>query len=119
MVMEKECLTCGEKIKGRSDKKFCDDACRNIYNNNLNSDHTNYIRNINNILRKNWRILEELNPQGLINVSKAKLTEKGFNFQYYTSHIKTKAGHEYYYCYDRGYRAIENDYFMLVIRKEN
>ena len=30
------CLECGEKIIGRSDKKFCNDACRNSYNNKQN-----------------------------------------------------------------------------------
>ena len=62
--MEKKvCLDCGETIKGRSDKKFCNDICRNSYNNKLNSDTTNYVRNVNNILRKNRRVLEELIPE--------------------------------------------------------
>ncbi len=56
----KNCLACERPIKGRTDKKFCDDSCRNNYNNRLNSDATPLIRNINNILRKNRRILLDL-----------------------------------------------------------
>jgi hypothetical protein len=44
------------KIVGREDKKFCSDG-RNAYNNKINKDSTNFMRNINNKLRKNYRIL--------------------------------------------------------------
>ena len=63
--MEKSCLQCGDKISGRSDKKFCSDYCRNAFNNDQNRDVNNYVRNINNILRKNRRILAELNVPGI------------------------------------------------------
>ena len=60
--MEKrECLECKEPVKGRVDKKFCSDYCRNAYNNNVNKDSKNLIRNINNRLRKNYKILSDLN----------------------------------------------------------
>lgn len=29
------CLNCDKTLKGRTDKKFCDDYCRNSYNNQL------------------------------------------------------------------------------------
>ncbi|HET9053883.1 MAG TPA: hypothetical protein VFM90_06915, partial [Cyclobacteriaceae bacterium] len=61
-TVEKICQECGEKIIGRVDKKFCSDTCRISFNNKLNSDGTNYVRNVNNTLRKNRRILTELNP---------------------------------------------------------
>ena len=60
--MDRFCKECGIKLYGRSDKKFCSDACRNTYNNNQNKDATNLIRNTNNQLRKNYRILQALNP---------------------------------------------------------
>ncbi|WP_315824342.1 hypothetical protein [Paraflavitalea speifideaquila] len=55
----RNCPACGKPVKGRADKRFCDDYCRNNYNNQLNSDSVNYVRNVNNILRRNRRILEE------------------------------------------------------------
>jgi hypothetical protein len=113
--MEKQkCLACGESFLGRSDKKFCTDYCRNAHNNNLNKDGKNLIRNINNRLRKNWRILEELNPNGKCTVSKNKLDIKGFDFNYITEIYTTKVGKVYYFCYDQGYSVLENDVYMLV-----
>jgi predicted nucleic acid-binding Zn ribbon protein len=64
------CLECGEKIIGRSDKKFCNDACRNAYNNKQNKDSNNLMRNINNKLRKNYRILTEINTEGKLKLQK-------------------------------------------------
>ncbi|MEO6347500.1 MAG: hypothetical protein ABIO60_06270 [Aquaticitalea sp.] len=115
--MSKECLECGEKIVGRTDKKFCSDGCRNSYNNTINKDSKNLIRNTNNWLRKNYRILETLNPEQKTKVSRAKLIEKGFDFNYFTSTYKTKIGTIYYFVYDQGYLPIEGDYFALVKRK--
>ena len=52
------CLNCEKTLKGRTDKKFCDDYCRNSYNNQLKASKNNLVRNINNALGKNRRILE-------------------------------------------------------------
>ena len=69
-----QCLECGEKIIGRADKKFCNDACRNAYNNKMNKDSSNFMRTVNNRLRRNYRILSELNfSDGKIKLSKQKL----------------------------------------------
>lgn len=56
----KKCLDCKKAISGRSDKRFCDDSCRNSYNYKQNSDQTNLIRKINHTLRKNRRILKKI-----------------------------------------------------------
>ena len=116
--MDKLCLDCGEPLKGRIDKKFCNDQCRNNYNNKFKSDANNLMRNVNNALRKNRRILADLNPNGLSKASKDKLVLMGFNFNYFTNTYQTKTGKTYYYCYDYGYLPIENDYFTLVKKQE-
>lgn len=112
--MEKKCLECGGKIIGRIDKKFCNDYCRNAYNNKLNKDSKNLVRNVNNRLRKNYRILESLNPDKKTTVSKTRLMASGFDFNYITSLYITKAGKTYYFVYDQGYLPLENEYFALV-----
>lgn len=112
--MQKTCLECGEKILGREDKKFCSDYCRNSHHNKLNKDSKNLVRNVNNRLRKNHRILEELNPGQKNTAPKSKLLAKGFDFNYFTSIYTTKAGKIYYFVYDQGYLPLENDYFALV-----
>lgn len=117
--MTKKCIECGSDIRGRSDKKFCSDLCRNGHNNKLNSDTTNYIRNINNILRKNRRILELLIPEETAKTTKAKLVQKGFDFQYITHVYTNKKGTSYYFCYEYGYLPLDNDFYFLVKRKKN
>jgi hypothetical protein len=113
--MEKQkCLECSEPFIGRVDKKFCSDYCRNSYNNKVNKDGKNLIRNTNNRLRKNWRILEKLNPKGKGTVGKKKLDMEGFDFNYITEIYTTKAGKIYYFCYDQGYSALEGEMYMLV-----
>jgi len=116
--MEKRtCIECNEVFHGRADKKFCSDMCRNAYNNKLNSSSNNYVRNINNILRKNRRIIEELIPDETAKVSQQKLMDKGFNFSYYTNTVTTKTGKNYLFCYEYGYLPIEGNYYLLVKRK--
>jgi predicted nucleic acid-binding Zn ribbon protein len=113
----KNCLACERPIKGRTDKKFCDDSCRNNYNNRLNSDTTPLMRNINNILRKNRRILDELllrQEKKVLIIDRHKLAEKGYQFDYFTEHYTTKENEQYYYCYDYGYRIIDNEKVMVV-----
>ncbi|MCM5661999.1 hypothetical protein [Galbibacter mesophilus] len=115
--MNKSCLECGEKIVGRADKKFCSDYCRNAYNNKLNKDSKNLIRNINNRLRKNYRILEKLNPNDKTKTTKTRLMDLGFDFEYITNTYTTKKGTTYYFLYDLGYLPLDNDFYMLVRRE--
>lgn len=77
-----------------------------------------YIKSVNRILRKNRRILSELNPSGKKKVSFEKLVEKGFDFNYFTGFNKTRTGGQYYYCYDHGYLQINNSHCLLVLKKE-
>ena len=106
-----------EQWVGRIDKKFCSDGCRNAYNNRVNKDSKNLIRNTNNRLRKNYRILETLNPEKKTRTSRAKLIEHGFDFNYFTSIYTTKAQTVYYFVYDQGYLELEGDYYALVKRE--
>lgn len=108
------CPECGSPILGRADKKFCCDACRNAHNNNLNKDQTNLVRNINNRMRKNHRILEKLNTKDKTKVKKETLLKHGFNFKFFTGQYITKTGSTYFYVYDQGYLALDNDWFLLV-----
>jgi len=112
--MQKQCLECGEKIVGRIDKKFCTDYCRNAYNNKVNKDSKNLIRNTNNRLRKNYKILSELNQSGKTKVTKTKLLHQNFDFNLFTSIYTTKTGNVYYYIYDQGYLGLDNDFYLLI-----
>jgi hypothetical protein len=117
----KNCLACDKPLKGRADKKFCDDYCRNSYNNQLKSISNNNIRNINNTLGKNRHILETLLPETeeTAKANKEKLQRLGFNFKYITHTYITRTGKTYLYCYEYGYLPLENDWFLIVKRKED
>jgi hypothetical protein len=110
----KNCLECDEKIIGRSDKKFCSDLCRNAYNNKLNSDSTNLVRNTNNALRKNRRILEEICKEDKARTTKKTLVSEGFDFEYLTSIRTTQKGSTYRFVYEYGYLELDNDFFLIV-----
>lgn len=97
------CIQCGEKLRGRSDKKFCGVYCRTSFHNQINSKKNNYVRRVNRILNKNRRILSELKLRGLLIVDRSYLMELGFQFHYFTHFSKKEDGQTHKYCYDLGY----------------
>jgi len=115
--IEKEkryCLNDGKEIVGRAGKMFCSDNCRNTWNNRQNKDATNLVRNINNRLRKNYRILQELNPDDKVKVERKLLKKKGFDFEFFTSFLQAKTGNDYFFVYDQGYSKLDDDFYILI-----
>jgi hypothetical protein len=119
-LQARACLLCSKTLKGRSDKKFCDDYCRASFNNELKSAVNNQVRNINNALGKNRRILESLlsSNEQTAKVNSEKLLQKGYQFKYHTHLYSTKNGNTYYYCYEYGYLPLENNRYLIVKRNE-
>ena len=119
--MENLCLYCGEKLKGRADKKFCDSSCRNGYNNQQNSDSNKVMRNINRRLRKNRKILAELIPENeeMKKVQQDFLLKRGFSFEYFTNIYTTKKGKIYHFVYDMGYLDLGEGWYLIVQREES
>ena len=111
--MEKKCLDCGARILGRTDKKFCSDQCRNNYNNRLNRDTNNYIRNVHGLLRKNRRILYDLYNDGKLKVHKDALFAMGYNFSFFTHIIETTGGRKIHFCFEYGYTDAGSDFIEL------
>ncbi|TDQ32538.1 hypothetical protein [Zeaxanthinibacter enoshimensis] len=117
-MVRRKCRECNEPVTGRADKIFCSDYCRNAYHNQLNKDSKNLLRNINNRLRKNYRVLDSFPlKDGKTRTSKSRLLDKGFNFEYITHLYTTKKGTTYFFLYDLGYLPLDNDYFMIVKRE--
>ena len=110
----KSCLECGKPVYGRSDKKFCDDTCRNAYNNRQNADANNFVRNVHNLLRRNRRILEELTLQGSADTTRTMLLAKGFDFTFHTSSRTTKDGVSSFFCYEYGYQKVDDEKVKLI-----
>lgn len=121
-INTRACRSCGSPLRGRVDKKYCNDYCRNLFNNEQKS-RNNYspvIRNINNTLLKNRRILAGFlkDRTETARTNRDKLLRMGFHFGFQTHTYTTKTGRLYYYCYDYGYLALENDWYLIVKKKE-
>lgn len=116
--MDRSCLECDAHLSGRIDKKFCSDYCRNTYNNKQNSDSNKLVRSVNNVLRKNRKILALMNTNKKTTVSAKKLKQAGFNFYYFTNVYETRKGAKYFFCYDQGYLPLANDNFTLVEKQD-
>lgn len=114
----RKCLYCGDEVFGRSDKKYCTTDCRTQHNNEMNRDANLFVAKINRILKRNRRLLAELNPKGKAKTTREKLLSAGFNFNYFTNEYKTKGGNVYRFCYEHGYIQLPKGEYALVIRKE-
>ena len=95
-------MNCGHVLRGRSDKKFCDDQCRSAFHHARSGVGEAMVRSINYRLRKNRRILKGLVLENH-SFSKDSLQHLGFDFTLFTSVEHDSSGAVRYYCYDYGY----------------
>jgi hypothetical protein len=117
MKQEKRfCQLCRQILQGRTDKKFCDDGCRNNFNNQQNSLMNKEVRTINRVLKRNRTILHALLPTGKmqIHVRKESLLLAGFNFSYCTHQGVSPSGNSYQICYDIGLILQENAEYLIL-----
>src|SRR3979411_1497539 len=100
-IIKKYCLFCDKSIdplKGRRDRKFCNDACRIGYHNRKIQSRDKEIMRINQILERNFEILKEsLANQRSVTVARETMLRRGFSFDYYTQVYQ-----EYKFCYGFG-----------------
>ena len=105
--IQKNCLVCPRIIRGRSDKKFCSDHCRNIYNNRNRPSESPVVKKIKSYLLSNRIILAEvLAERRTCIVSRADLASRGFHFEFITQAYTSKKGSVVYYCYEYGYKTV-------------
>jgi predicted nucleic acid-binding Zn ribbon protein len=110
------CIYCNKRVTGRSDKKFCNDYCRNGYNNKRSLSNTPFMRQVNGILRKNRNIMCSLlrANDAEVAVQRDTLLAAGFHFGYVT-HLLTHVTETAYYCYDFCYAIADEN--CIVIRR--
>ena len=102
--MERRCLRCGKPLKGRSDKKFCNDDCRTDYHNDRRRAREKELRAVNRILSNNWKILSAQLREGHRDVPAGDLSARNFNFDIYTASRLLFPGRRIYWCYNCSYR---------------
>ena len=72
------------------------------------------MRSVNNILRRNRRILWKFYDQGERSVHRQRLIQEGFAFGYYTNERKEPTGTTHRYCYELGYEEKSPNQLRLV-----
>jgi predicted nucleic acid-binding Zn ribbon protein len=116
--MEKHCHACGQKIKGRLDKIFCNDHCRSHYHNHKNRDTVVIMQKTNRILRKNRQILDSAFQANLVDLEVDFLSKLGFNPEFHTQIHRTEQGRWYFFIYDLGFEITENGRKMKLFKRE-
>jgi predicted nucleic acid-binding Zn ribbon protein len=116
-AISKTCLACGESLRGRADKKFCSDQCRSGYNNSIKSGNRDYIRRVNYILKKNRRILTQLQEEGQKQIPIDLLRGKGFDFNYFTSLYASSQGINFF-CYEHGFIQNNEENRIILVTRE-
>src|SRR5690348_9849240 len=102
VVKEIKCLSCGKLIRGgRSDKKFCNTACKDEYHNSRKGEMNKEIQKIDLALKRNRNTLKRFYDSKKGNfISRDQLLKSGFEFQFHTHYIITKIkGNEFTFCY--------------------
>lgn len=104
-VLQRCCQSCGQRINGRSDKKFCHDYCRSAFHNTRKEKCTARERQINKVLHSNRTILSGVLERGQAAgcIKKLELLQRGFNFRYHTHGLTSDQGVHYFFCYELGY----------------
>lgn len=75
------CRECGGPLRGRADRRFCSDACRNEHNNRRYRKQEHEFRPYHRSLRQNHRILDRLLGQAVsVQVPRERLVIAGFAF---------------------------------------
>lgn len=82
--MKRKCPSCGEVVKGRSDKIYCDDGCRNAHHNHHRPVKPPTVRLIQRQLEQNYQILKSLKERGFREVHEEFLRGQGFDPRFVT-----------------------------------
>lgn len=109
---DKTCENCGKALFGRTDKRFCNDTCRNTYNRNKalleqKKAHDN-LPEIFKIIKRNYEILQSLGTEKLeygsySSVSINYLKKQGFNFRFCTSIHEGERAQVWKFCFEYGW----------------
>ncbi len=120
-MVTKTCPVCHSSIRGRTDKRFCNDYCRNTYNNAKKSPQNALMRNINHQLSRNRRILlEQLTGKHTIQkTSKKKLVNAGFDLTFCTSARTAKDGTIIYGCYETAFIQLNETDVLILLEEES
>lgn len=107
-------MDCGMELVGRSDKRFCGDACRSNYHNRRLAKEREKIKRVNAILRRNRRLLVECSRSSHLQIKKTDFMKRGFDFDYFTQQ-KKRNGKSIYFCYEMAYQEVNEAEIQLIL----
>jgi len=112
---QRRCEECNSPLKGRSDKRFCGDYCRNTYHNRKHQKRNRVRYATHQKLQRNRQILKEiLGSKSRRVIGREQLIQLGFDFGFLTEILRLTRGQNYYYIYDVGYRLLEANRLLIV-----
>ena len=110
----KPCENCGRELYGRTDKRFCNDNCRNEFNRRKKQAEllkaNEAMPEILRIIKRNYEILRsigEIQADSEIFLEKKSARLNGFDFRFYTSVKQYPNDGLYHFCFERGWKEIE------------
>jgi hypothetical protein len=105
--LSRHCQDCGSIISGRTDKKFCDDACRTSYNNRRRQEESAGVRRTDAILRRNRKILQfYAESRAEARLCREHLLASGFRPDFVTRIAADPAGGLIRYYYEFGLKRL-------------
>lgn len=115
------CENCGKPLFGRTDKRFCNDNCRNTYNRQktlkqLKEAHEN-LPEIFRIIKRNYEILQDIGATNIkskkyYRVSREQLMKDGFNFRFCTSACSDRDNAIWKFCFEYGWQEMGGDVLL-------
>jgi hypothetical protein len=109
------CVECGKELPGRLGQKFCTVYCKAAYH--YKKSKLKESRRYEVVLTKiklNRRILKMYNLSGLSQIKEELLLKEGFDFKFYTNTWTAKNGNHYFFCFEYGFRDLNDGKYMLV-----
>ena len=102
--MKKTCLSCGTKLAGRIDKKYCNISCKNDYHNTSHLRSNAFEKMVSATIRRNRIILGNLFNEGKLLFEKNDLEFSGFNFKGLTGIDHAEGEEVMFFCYEYAIR---------------
>lgn len=116
--LQESCLSCGGKLNGRIDKKYCDPQCKSAHQYKKEKEQPKRFYNkVDNQLKLNRRLLKQYNKAGKAVIRQSIMISAGFNPKFFTHYWKSKKGEVYLFVYEYGFlRKKDNhaDKFILI-----
>lgn len=116
---ERQCVICNRQLHGRSDKRFCDIACKNKYHCEVRKSMRNVQTETLRIITKNFVILSGImGPENDVGVvDKLALERLGFRFDYVTG-AENRHGIIHYNVFGMSYRFIHHKRVMITVDRD-